>query len=147
MVKNYLTTQIRRTMKGIRKIDKLAEIPAYTYEGYVWMSDSKEPKVLINENFDFGSIKTNPFVIEALLYSPDEEVSIHVQHTGDYQIYAYSLKEFSQLDMSEKEYLPHRLKNVSKLKFKQLWLPEADVNCEGMEVMTLKAIVFCGLLN
>lgn len=134
-------------MKGIRKIDKLTEIPAYKYEGYVWMSDAKEPKVLNNERFDFESIKTNPFVIEALLYSPDEEVSIHVQHTGDYQMYAYSLKEFSQLEISEKEYLSHRLKNVSKLKFKQLWLPEADANCEGMEVMTLKAIVFCGFLK
>ena len=134
-------------MEGVRKIDMLTEIPAFKYEGYVWMSDAKEPKVLNHESFDFESIKTNPFVIEALLYSPDEEVSIHVQHTGDYQIYAYSLKEFSQSEIYEKEYLSHRLEDVSRLKFKQLWLPNTDTNCEGMEVLTLKAIVFCGFLK
>jgi len=134
-------------MKGIRKIDKLTEIPAYKYEGYVWMSDAKEPVVLNNESFDFERINTNPFVIEALLYSADQKVSIHVQHTGVYQIFEYCLKEFSPSEISDIGYLTHRLKDVSKLKFKQLWLPETDNNCKDMEVLNLKAIVFCGFLK
>lgn len=134
-------------MNGIKKIDNITEIPACKYEGYVWLSDATAPVVLNNESFDFESIKTNPFVIEALLYSPGEDVSIHVQHTDEYQIFEYNLKAFSQREISEKVYLSHRLKDVTKLKFKQLWMPEMDNNCEDMEVLTLKAIVFCGFLK
>lgn len=134
-------------MKGIRKIDLLTEIPSYKYEGYVWMSDAKEPKVLNDEIFDFENVTTNPFVIEALLYSKDKKVSVQVQHTGDYQIFEYHLGELTDAEFSDKEYLPHRLKNVSKVKFKQVWLPEEDANCKDMEVLNLKAIVFCGFLK
>jgi CRISPR type III-associated protein (TIGR04423 family) len=46
--------------------------------------------------------------------------------------------------LTAKSYLPHRLEGVKKVHFKQVWLPVTDDNGEGMEVLTLKAIVFCG---
>jgi len=131
-------------MIGIIKHNKFTDIPDYSYEGYIWMSDEKEPTVLNNESFDFSKINTNPFVIEGLLYSKNEKISIHIQHTGEYQIFEYHLNDYAQSSIVEKEYLPHRLDNVSKVRFKQIWLPELDENCEGMEVLTLKSIVFCG---
>lgn len=131
-------------MIGIIKHNNLTDIPDYSYEGYIWLSDEKEPTVLNNESFDFSKINTNPFIIEGLLHSKNENVSVHIQHTGEYQIFEYHLNDYAQSSIVKKEYLPHRLENVSKVKFKQIWLPEPDENCEGMEVMTLKAIVFCG---
>jgi CRISPR type III-associated protein (TIGR04423 family) len=122
----------------------LSQIPNIPYEGYIWMSDQEKSKVLNNETFDFNSITVNPFIIEALLYNDKEKHSIHIQHTGDYQIYEYDLNLYSADQLTSKNYLPHRLEGVKNVNFKQIWLPEPDDNCEGMEVLTLKAIVFCG---
>jgi CRISPR type III-associated protein (TIGR04423 family) len=129
---------------SVKKYNQLNEIPKLTFEGYVWMSDEESPKVLFNETFDFKNIMINPFIIEALLYNETEKTSIHIQHTGEYQIFEYDLKNLSEEQLVAKSYLPHRLEGVEKVNFKQLWIPEPDENCENMEVLTLKAIVFCG---
>ncbi|MDO9154290.1 MAG: TIGR04423 family type III CRISPR-associated protein [Paludibacter sp.] len=131
-------------MIGVIKHNKLTDIPNYSYEGYIWMSDKNKPTVLNNGSFDFSKISINPFIIEGLLYSKKENISIHIQHTGEYQIFEYHLNDYTPDSFVEKEYLPHRLENVSKVKFKQIWLPEQDENCVGMEVLILKSIVFCG---
>ena len=131
-------------MSPIIKHQSLSDIPNLPYEGYVWMSDEKDPKVLNKESFDFNTIGTNPFVIEALLYNKAQNISIHIQHTGEYQIFEYHLNDFSKENLVEKDYLPHRLDGVKNVSFKQIWLPEPDENCAGMDVLNLKAIVFCG---
>ncbi|OIP02307.1 MAG: type III CRISPR-associated protein [Bacteroidetes bacterium CG2_30_33_31] len=126
------------------KHKSLIDIPKLPYEGYVWMSDAKEPIVLNKETFDFSKIGINPFIIEALLYCDGEDISIHIQHTGEYQIFEYHLNDFSKKNLVEKDYLPHRLNGVKNLIFKQIWMPEPDENCAGIDVMNLKVIVFCG---
>lgn len=131
-------------MSSIKKLSKLTDIQNLAYEGYVWLSDANEPIVLNDEAFDFSTVRINPFVIEALLYNKKENLSIRVQHTGEYQIFEYYLSEIETASFVDKAYLPHRLKAVKELKFKQIWLPEQDENCEGMDVLTLKSIVFCG---
>lgn len=134
-------------MTNITKHESLKNIPNLTYEGYVWMSDKEYPIVLNSETYDFSKIKNNPFIIEALLFNKNENKSIHIQHTGEYQIFEYDLNGFEESNLVEKEYLPHRLKDVNKVKFRQIWLPEEDENCAGFEVLKLKAIVFCGFKN
>jgi CRISPR type III-associated protein (TIGR04423 family) len=133
-------------MEGVKIDTDLSKIPNLTFEGYVWLSDEKSPVVLQQETYDFSAVRSNPFVIEALLYNKENNVSIHVQHNGSYQIAEYDLGllEKSGATFEEKQYLPHRLENIGKVNFKQIWLPEEDENCEGMEVLTLKATVFCG---
>jgi|SRR5690554_3371266 len=135
-------------MKGIKTYKELTQIPDLEFEGYVWYSDKEGPTVLRNEKFDFGAVSQNPFVQEALLYCQEKEISVMVRHTGRYHI--------SEIDMNNlpddakrkpKEYLPHRLNTSKKLKIEQLWLPEEDSNCEGMEVLTLKAHIFTGFSN
>ena len=82
--------------------------------------------------------------MEGLLFHKTSGTSIHLQHVGDYLIHQYNLNEVKPENMVEKEYLPHRLKDVKKVCFKQLWEEEKDKNCEDFPVLTLKAIVFCG---
>jgi CRISPR type III-associated protein (TIGR04423 family) len=131
-------------MLDIKKYNSIKEIPNRNYEGYVWLSDEKKPIMLPDELFDLTAVKTNPFIIEALLYNKEENKSIHIQHTGEYQIFEYDLKGIDDSNIEKKEYLPHRLKEVKNVLFKQIWLPEVDENCAGFDVLKLKAIVFCG---
>jgi CRISPR type III-associated protein (TIGR04423 family) len=126
------------------KIDNLNSIPPGNYEGYIWMSDSEEPKVLNGEKFDFSLIQINPFIIEGLLFDKVANISIHIIHTGDYVITKYELHKLSSQVIEPKEYLPHRLKEIKKLLFKQIWEEKSDKNCLDFPVLTLKAIVFCG---
>ncbi len=124
----------------------LTEIPDLSYEGYVWLSDAANPIVLNNEKYAFDKVEINPFIIEALLYNAERNTSIHIQHTGDYQIAEYNLTAIKNTAavLEDKEYLPHRLDGVKNLKFKQVWTEEVDKLCEDMTVLKLRAIVFCG---
>jgi CRISPR type III-associated protein (TIGR04423 family) len=128
---------------------KLIDIPARSYTGYVWLSNAQEPIVLENETYDFSKVGLNPFVIEALLWNEEEQVSVMVRHSGRYYIQEFRLKEFEQSgELVEKKYLPHRLdaskRKIQYLKFRQFWLPEPDALCEGMNVLIMKALVFTG---
>lgn len=126
----------------------LKEIPKMAFEGYVWKSDESSPEVLQNQVYDFQSISKNPFIIEALLFSKENNISIHIQHTCIYQIAEYDLNALKEKEavFEKKEYLPHphRLKDISKVNFQQVWMEEKDPLCESMPVLKLKAIIFCG---
>ncbi len=128
----------------VKKLNNLKEIPSVNYEGYIWMSNETEPKVLKNEKYDFSAISQNPFIIEGLLYDKTSQKSFHIQHVGECLIYEYNLDEVKSENLVPKEYLPHRLKEVEKVCFKQIWEEEEDKNCEGFPVLNLKVIVFCG---
>ena len=128
-----------------KRYHTLNEIPPIKYEGYIWFSDQKAPIVLHNETFNFNAVKTNPFIIEALLFAQDK--SIHITHDGEYKIFEHDLMAYQNEGslLEEKEYLPHRLgETIQKVAFKQLWLEEPDPLCEGFPVLKLKATVFCG---
>jgi len=126
---------------------KINEIKSRKYEGYVWLSNADKPIVLPKEEFDFSTIKENdnPFIVEALLYCKEENVSVTIRHTGKYHINEFDLNNLQEGAVLEKvQYLPHRLDNIEKVNFKQLWLPEKDENCLNMEVLKMKALIFTG---
>ena len=131
-------------------MNNLSAIKNRKYSGYIWMSDEKEPKILNDEEFVFSTIGTNPFIIEALLYCKEENVSLTIRHTGKYHIHEIQLNKYTNENLVDIAYLPHRLKDekkaidVKKVCFKQLWTPENDANCEGWPVLKMKALVFTG---
>jgi CRISPR type III-associated protein (TIGR04423 family) len=129
-------------------MESINDIPKGIYEGYIWYSDRNMPIVIQGEEFCFNEKESvNPFVIEALLFDRANQISITIKHTGRYIIQIVDLKNLPERSvLSEcKEYFPHRLgKNVSKMCFKQLWVPEPDRNCEGMNVLNMKAFIFTG---
>jgi len=126
------------------KHTKLTDIPNLNYEGYIWKSDQSNPEVYNNETIEFNKIELNPFIIEGLLYCKANNISVHIQHTGEYLIHVYDLNSVSENEKVEKRYLPHRLDGIEKVKFTQVWSPKKDELCEGMEVLKLKATIFCG---
>ena len=121
------------------------EIPEdVNFEGYYWLSDQDRPVVLFDAPFK-KSNTNNPFIIEALLYDPIANASYHVRHTGEYHVHKYSLNDLPETaEIQDVEFLPHRLEKVRKVFFKQIWMPEKDPYCEGMAVLTMKALVFTG---
>ncbi|OQX77914.1 MAG: type III CRISPR-associated protein [Bacteroidetes bacterium 4484_249] len=124
----------------------LNEINNTAFEGYVWLSDKDKPRMLKGETFNFSKYEdgNNPFIIEALLFDKATDVSYTVRHTGKYIIGKFNLNDYTDENFVGVEYLSHRLKDVNKVNFKQLWLPEEDENCEGMPVMKMKALIFTG---
>ena len=128
-------------MEGVKIYKDLKSIPNVKFEGYFWLSDEKEPKMA--EDFDFSSIDTNPFLQEALLFCKEKNISVMIRHTGEYQITEFDFNKLpGNAVLETKEYFSHRIVEAKKLSFKQLWIPEPDENCEGMEVLTLKAHIF-----
>ena len=63
------------------------EIPACDYEGYLWYSNANEPELFNRRKISENDLKQLPFVVEGLLYCPDENVSIRITNIdGEYRI-------------------------------------------------------------
>ena len=98
------------------------------YEGYLWQSDQSKPRI-IEEGEPLSLILTdgeNPFVVEGLLWNPEENTSIQIRYVdGNYFVTTYEVKQ-EELDGSATTtpvtYLPHRLPGVKALKFLRQWM-------------------------
>ncbi|MEM1119923.1 MAG: TIGR04423 family type III CRISPR-associated protein [Bacteroidota bacterium] len=124
---------------------KLTDIPSRKYEGYIWFSNEITPVVLRKQTYDFAQVQVNPFIVEAQLYCVATNTSVLIKHSGTYAIHEFALGQLpNEVVLEENPYLAHRIEGVNKLKFAQLWKPEADPNCEGMEVLTMQALIFAG---
>src|SRR5690606_39642464 len=82
---------------------ELSEIPSLKFQGYVWISDQEEPEVLHNEPYDFSNDSETNFIVEALLYNEEKDISIHINHFGDYNIVSYSLDQWKASDTTVEE--------------------------------------------
>ena len=65
-----------------------------TYVGYLWYSDQKRPKKLIQETFDVESLKEpiNPFVIEGQLWDETNSMSISIKYVDGEHIIKFFTK-------------------------------------------------------
>jgi len=131
-------------IEGIKRINSLDEIKGDNWTGYYWMSDQVKPKQ-VNGAFEPKLKSNNPFIIEAMLWDEDAEKSIMITHAGRYQIFEYDLKILKNEGVLEnKEYKPHRLEDIKKVKFNQFWKAEEDPFCNKFPVLKLKAQIFLG---
>lgn len=132
----------------IDNIKEISQIPDWKFTGYYWMSNKDKPVMLFEETFPKEKIlaSINPFCVEALLYSKEKGISIHIQHTGQYQVTAFDHQELDKVETVLKEYIPHKLEQVKKVIFKQVW-EEAPMEVdESTSFPTLKpsALIFSG---
>lgn len=121
------------------KIDKS------TYQGYLWYSDEKEPRVFNNEEFELDIANDeNPFVVEGHLFDGINSISIKYVD-GKYIVKTYEVKDndFKSPNLV-KEFLPNCMKSVKKLRFLEYWKPKEDNLCENMEVLQPAEFVFVG---
>ena len=128
-----------------------------TYVGYLWYSDQKRPKKLIQETFDVESLKEpiNPFVIEGQLWDETNSMSLSIKYVDGEHIIKFfkvqqddlknALSENSD-SITIKRYIPHRLDGVAKLTFMQYWKREKieDEQCKDFETLIPDKLVFIG---
>lgn len=142
-------------------MDKIEEAK---YEGYLWWSDSKIPVVYngtepLSLQLDDNS---NPFIIEGNLWNADKRQSIYIRYIdGQHLVRSIivSEEEWCGIDdknilldklgerkvaTTRKDFLAHRIPNVSRLRFLQYWEAEEDECCEGMLALKPKRLVFVG---
>ena len=137
-------------MSWYQKLNAIADIPDYEYTGYSWISNNKEPQFILNKSdllpYQNKEKPSVPFILEAYLYCKNEDISISVRHvSGCYLIYQFMLKKLGENkdNVVEKNYIAH--KNLGEmLCFKEIWLPEEDKFCEGMEILKKQIVVFTG---
>jgi CRISPR type III-associated protein (TIGR04423 family) len=129
-----------------KKIDKVDDLPDLSYEGYIWMSDEKNPRKIVSKSEIPGGTQ-NPFIVEGYLKSTDGTVSINlVSMNGALKIHQFDLKQVEALPDDRKtnhSYITHKY-DGSKIKFITVWFPEKDEVCENMEVLQPKMRVFNG---
>lgn len=132
----------------LSEIKEISQIPDSKFTGYYWLSDSEKPEMLFEQPFPKGRIleSINPFCVEALLYSKEDGLSIHIQHTGHYQVTAFSHQGLMGMETLLKEYIPHKLEKVKKVLFMQVWEEEPLGVDESTHFPTLKpsALIFSG---
>lgn len=130
----------------------LQEIPTdNSYEGYIWWSNSETAEVFQNEVLVrkkhelWPSESNNPFIIEGNLWDKIAETSYLIRYIdGKYLVYKFNLKVVDPKIITELEYIPHRIPQVAKLKFKEVWLEQQDPLCNGFEVLKPAFIAFVG---
>lgn len=118
------------------------------YEGYIWMSDSNKPDVLnrkpIPEYIQWEDGK-NPFVIEALLFDRDNQMSYTVRYIdGVHKV--FSTKVDDDELVGNAHYISKRMGDHHKLRFFQRWKTDDDIDnlCEGMPTLIPGELVFVG---
>lgn len=121
------------------------EIKRSKYQGYVWFSDSKSPVVLMDQEYELSIDESqNPFVVEAYLFSSEDQMSHLVKYVdGAYRHIVHDLNAKTSDAFDEKVFFA--VKEIGKqMLFRQYWRKEADANCEGMEVLVPAESVFVG---
>ena len=131
---------------------KISEIPLnkeYKYEGYLWLSNSKAPKVYENQPIDI-ELKEGmmPFVVEGQLYCQTEQTSYSIKYVdGEHVVSEFDKVciEDAKGDIELKTYLSNRMDD-RLLCFLRYWEPSAkgDENCEGMKPLVITKNVFVG---
>ena len=113
------------------------------YQGYLWYSDKNEPQTLNNKEFELDiDDNNNPFIIEGQLFDGIHSMSIK-NVDGHYILKCYNLNELNDVQNTEHVFISHRMGGI-QLRFRQLWRPEPDQNCEGMDVLQPAEFVFIG---
>jgi len=127
------------------------KIEESTYTGYLWYSDETQPCVFLDKTFALEeSDESARFIIEGNLFDKERQLSVSIRYVdGHYIVKHFQLKDLGTV-FDEQEYIPNRMvlegaeKRIEKLRFRQYWQLVPDELCEGMEVLTPKALVFMG---
>ena len=115
------------------------------YQGYIWMSNKKKPKVYNNEPLDFViDDKSNPFIIEGMLFDKDSKRSYSIRNIdGHHIVNMYELKE-EELAHNDTKFVAKRIEGHKTLYFRQRWREQEDDLCEGMKTKVPEEIIFIG---
>lgn len=131
----------------MRKI-QLQDIQAGKYQGYLWYSDEKSPKVFNEDEITSIETKDNVFIVEGMLWQASSRTSIRITFVNGKQTVYVAEVPIDDLHgngkATKEQYITHRMPGVSHLEFIRYWDLEPDPNCEGFDVLVPGALVFTG---
>ncbi len=137
-------------MEAFQLINDLKKIPVKEYTGYYWMSDENYPRLVSKEKFNPVLKGNNPFIIGGNLFADDGSYSVSIEHIDGH--YLIGIVKWGAIDkqavvLEEETYLAHKAVGFSKVRFKRAWIPAADPECEGMEVLQPAWRAFTGFVS
>lgn len=116
------------------------------YEGYVWYSNQQYPE--IRSTIRKSDFTTMPFIIEGNLYAINEGISISIKNVdGEYLIMQGDLSGLPGDQITELEYIAHKLPGISKVKLVRFWDEVEDELCEGMKTLKPSWKAFKGFVK
>lgn len=128
----------------------MEKIVTAKYEGYIWYSDEKEPRVFRGEHHvDVEALLKDDadrhFVVEGNLWNKETQESIAIRYAdGRYRVRHTDLSAYGSENATAKTFVAHKIYGVKALEFKQLWEAQEAPLCEGMPVLRPKKLVFVG---
>lgn len=128
----------------------MEKIVTAKYEGYIWYSDEKEPRVFHGEQpVDVETLLKDDadrhFVVEGNLWNKETQESIAIRYAdGQYRVRHTDLSGDGPVIATTKTFVAHKIDGVKALEFKQLWEEQEDPMCEDMPVLRPKKLVFVG---
>ena len=119
------------------------------YEGYIWLSDQTQPRVLLGEEYDVECIADSitPFVIEGRLWNAADGISMSIRYVDGKHV--KSIHQVTNEDLqgtsmvTPERYISH-IKDVGRLCFLRYWKAEEDELCEGFKALRPEKLVFVG---
>ncbi|WP_373550728.1 TIGR04423 family type III CRISPR-associated protein [Haliscomenobacter sp.] len=125
------------------------QILAVEYDGYYWLSDEQEPRIIRKGKIDPAWFKALPFVIEANFFTSDKNsgISIQVRNIeGVYQVTVYDLKNFPEgYSISYVPYIGHDLGGAN-YRMAEAWQSVNDELLEGMTTLLPAWSAFAGFI-
>jgi len=122
-------------------LNKLSEIPALKYEGWLWLSDSRRPMQIDGAlpnlaEYEFENDREPiPFIVEAYLFAVAEKVSIAVKSVDNgYRIGLVDWSENGNGETTQQSFIA--VPDIGKkIKLRTAWIPVEDELCEMLPVL------------
>lgn len=117
-------------------INNISDIPEMEGEGYLWMSDENNPEIISNSKA-LRKESINPYIVEAMFYSPKSEKSIMIKSDGCKPIITltnWQTASDNGVVLEETNYIPHKI-TIGKITLIQAWEETKDPNCNDWPVL------------
>jgi CRISPR type III-associated protein (TIGR04423 family) len=119
-----------------------------SYQGYLWYSNERTPRLFDNEPVTASMLSSLPFVMEGMLYAEAEQVSLSIRTiNGQYLIHRTDLSNLSGVSTSETIYMTHRTPGFSGYKMKVGMKPVVSTLLAGLEADQPAWTAFTGFVK
>jgi CRISPR type III-associated protein (TIGR04423 family) len=131
----------------MKRIEISAIDLSLNYEGYLWLSDSKQPIILKGEKIPQDIFTSLPFVIEGYLYCNSKNgLSIKISHfDGAYHVYSVELDQIPKDRLISNTFVARNFnKDIKFIQSVQYWESVPDELCENLNVLEPAWVAFNG---
>lgn len=119
------------------------------YQGYLWLSDKKEPIILIDEKIPDNIFNSLPFVVEGYLFCKSKYgLSIKIKNVdGEYHVSKVELNTIPKDQITQNDFVAIKNdKGIKKILSVQYWEKVPDQLSENMDTLEPSWVAFNGFM-